>query len=471
MSEELVAGIDSSTQSVKVVIRNAHTGELVREGKASHPEGTEVDPAAWITALNKAFDNAGGILDISAISIAAQQHGFIALDEKGKVIRNALLWNDLRSAKAASDLNQEFGGPRATAEAVGSILVASFTVSKLRWMVESEPENAKKLAAIALPHDWISWQLQGGNNLESLFTDRSDASGTGYFSPVSNEYRKDLLKIALKDKRDIHLPRVAKFDQFAGQTSKGIPIAAGAGDNAAAGFGLGAKSGDLIISLGTSGTAFFVSESASSDPSGAVAGFADLTGRFLPLVCTLNAARVLDTVSKLLGVDHDEIGRLALSAKPGAQGLTLLPYFEGERTPNRPDARGLLAGITNQNLSQENIARAAIESILCSLIDSFEALKSTGANIDRVLVIGGAAKNPGVGPIASAILAREVLTFPPREFVADGAARQAAWALLGETPDWSIPDVVSYLEKPAEFVLEQHRSLKEKSLAIDHLKR
>jgi xylulokinase len=470
MGNKLVAGIDSSTQSVKVVIKDAASGELIREGKAAHPDGTEVNPSAWWSALNQAIEKAGGLSDVSAISVAAQQHGFIALDEKGEVIRDALLWNDLRSAKAAKELNKEFGGDTETAKAVGSILVASFTVAKARWMAENEPANAKRLAAIALPHDWISWQLQGGVNFDKLFTDRSDASGTGYFSPSSNTYRKDLLAIALKDKKDVYLPKIAKFDGFAGETTQGIPIAAGAGDNAAAGFGIGAKSGDLIISLGTSGTAFFVSETPSNDPMGEVAGFADLTGRYLPLVCTLNAARVLDAVSKLLGKTHDEIGQLALKAKPGSEGLTMLGYFEGERTPNRPDAKGLLAGINNHNLTAENIARCAIESILCGLIDSFASLQSSGAKIERVMIVGGAAKNPGVGPIASAILGREVMTFPPREFVADGAARQAAWALSGELPNWQIPDVITTSEKHSEFVLDQHRNLKSKSEAIDTVK-
>jgi xylulokinase len=467
MANKLVAGIDSSTQSVKVVIKDAITGQLIREGKAAHPDGTSVHPSHWIRALNKAIESAGGLSDVGAISVAGQQHGFIPLDQNGEVIREALLWNDLRSAQAAQDLNQEFGGAAATAQAIGSVLVASFTVTKLRWMVDSEPVNAKKLAAIALPHDWISWQLQGGRDFEKLFTDRSDASGTGYFAADTNMYRRDLLAIALREERDIYLPKVAKFDQFAGVTSSGIPIAAGAGDNAAAGFGLGAKSGDLIISLGTSGTAFFVSDTPSKDKSGEVAGFADLTGRYLPLVCTLNAARVLDALSKLLGKSHDEVGKLALAAKPGCEGLTMLGYFEGERTPNRPDAKGLLAGITNSNLTAENIARAGVEAIICGLVDSISTLQSSGAQIERVMIVGGAAKNPGVGPIASAILGRPVMTFPPREFVADGAARQAAWALLGELPNWQIPDVIEFNEKAAIFVLDQHRKLKENSPPID----
>jgi len=470
MGNKLVAGIDSSTQSVKVVVKDANTGQLIREGKAAHPDGTEVNPKHWLSALNKAIDLAGGFSDVAAISVAGQQHGFIALDEKGEVIRDALLWNDLRSAKQAQELNQEFGGAKATAEAVGSILVASFTVTKLRWLIDNEPDNAKKLAAISLPHDWISWQLQGGRDFVKLFTDRSDASGTGYFSAETNSYRKDLLEIALRKNADIYLPVIGKYDQFAGVTESGIPIAAGAGDNAAAAFGLGAKSGDLIISLGTSGTAFFVSDKPSKDQSGEVAGFADLTGRYLPLVCTLNAARVLDSVAKLLGKSHDEIGKLALVAKPGAEGLTMLGYFEGERTPNRPDAKGLLAGITNSNLTAENICRSAIEAIICGLVDSIATLQSSGAKIERVMIIGGAAKNPGVGPIASAILGRPVTIFSPREFVADGAARQAAWALTGDLPNWQNPDVIEFNDQAANFVLDQHRKLKDKSPAIDLIK-
>ena len=171
-----------------------------------------------------------------------------------------------------------------------------------------------------------------------------------------------------------------------------------------------------------------------------------------------------------LGKSHEEIGKLALAAKPGCDGLTMLGYFEGERTPNRPDAKGLLAGITNNNLTAENICRAAIETIICGLVDSISTLTSTGAKIERVMIIGGAAKNPGVGPIAASILGRPVMTFPPREFVADGAARQAAWALTGDLPEWKIPDVIEFEEKSAAFVLEQHRKLKAKSPNVDEIK-
>ena len=163
-NRQLIAGVDSSTQSVKVVIRDANTGELVRQGRASHPDGTEVDPKRWLSALNTAITEAGNLEDVKAISIAGQQHGMVALDNDGEVIRPALLWTDTRSAKEADDLNQEVGGDAEMARKVGSKLVASFTASKLRWMADHEPDNAAKVASIALPHDWLSWQLQQCSN-------------------------------------------------------------------------------------------------------------------------------------------------------------------------------------------------------------------------------------------------------------------------------------------------------------------
>nr|MBP7897985.1 xylulose kinase [Candidatus Planktophila sp.] len=297
MANQLIAGVDSSTQSVKIVIRAADTGELVREGRAPHPDGTEVDPIHWKNALDVAITEAGGLDDVSAISVGGQQHGMVALDESGEVIRPALLWNDTRSAEQARTLNSEMGGDQAIADAVGSVLVASFTASKVRWLAENEKKNADRVHSIALPHDWLSWQLQGGKDFTKLFTDRSDASGTGYFDSQSSTYRRDIFAKALLSNREVYLPKIIAPATFGGSTSHGIPIAAGAGDNAAAALGVQAEPGDVVISLGTSGTAFAVSTTSTHDSSGAVAGFADASGRFLPLVCTLNAARIFDAAT------------------------------------------------------------------------------------------------------------------------------------------------------------------------------
>jgi xylulokinase len=416
-----------------------------------------------LNGLNAAISDAGGIEDISAISIAGQQHGMVALDSEGDVVRNALLWNDVRSADAAESLNREAGGDVEIAKKVGSKLVASFTAAKLRWLADHEPENAAKTASVALPHDWLSWQLQGGKDFTKLFTDRSDASGTGYFDPSTSKYRQEMIELALGKNRQIQLPRIIAASEFGGVTQKGIPIAAGAGDNAAAALGLQAQPGDVVVSLGTSGTAFAVSQTPTHDPSGSVAGFADATGRFLPLVCTLNAARILDSACQMLGKTHDEIAQLALSAEPGANGLTLLPYFEGERTPNRPNSTGVLSGMNINNSNPADIARAMIEGMLSGLADAVDSLVALGVNVERILLIGGAAKNPAVPVIASALFGREVLVPPAGEYVANGAAKQAAWALLGQMPQWDLGHVQHQSSTPTPGVMEKYRVLKEKT--------
>jgi xylulokinase len=461
----LVAGVDSSTQSVKVVIREAHSGELVREGRAAHPDGTEVDPAHWWVALNDAIANAGGLTDVQAISVGGQQHGMVTLDASGQVIRPALLWNDTRSASSADDLNQEMGGSAAIAQAVGSSLVASFTASKVRWLADNEPDNAARVAAVALPHDWLSWKLSGATNINDLFTDRSDASGTGYFDSVSSTYRTDIFAKALKNDRAVILPRIVGPQDFGATTSSGLRIAAGAGDNAAAALGVGAQPGDVVVSLGTSGTAFAVSETPTHEGTGTVAGFADATGRYLPLVCTLNAARIMDAATRILGVDFNQLGQLALSAQPGAHGLTLLPYFEGERTPNRPDATGVFAGMDLANSNQQDIARAMIEGMLCGLADAVAALIELGVDVKRILLVGGAAKNPAVAPIAAALFGREVLLPPAGEYVADGAAKQAAWALLGgaTAPQWNLGSVEKFSSPATPEVLARYRKLRDRT--------
>ena len=466
MANQLIAGVDSSTQSVKIVIRAADTGELVRQGRAPHPDGTEVDPIHWKTALDSAIAQAGGLDDVAAISVGGQQHGMVALDESGDVIRPALLWNDTRSAVQAESLNSEMGGNQAIADAVGSVLVASFTASKVRWLAESEKKNADRVHSIALPHDWLSWQLQGGKDFSKLFTDRSDASGTGYFDPKSSSYRRDILAKALLSDREILLPTITAASTFGGTTTHGIPIAAGAGDNAAAALGVQAEPGDVVISLGTSGTAFAVSTTSTHDSSGAVAGFADASGRFLPLVCTLNAARIFDAATTILGKTHDEVGALALTSIPGAHGLTLLPYFEGERTPNRPTATGVFSGMNIANSNPADIARAMIEGMLSGLADAVTALEELGVEIKRVLIIGGAAKNPAVGQIASALFGRPVLIPPAGEYVADGAAKQAAWALLGGNtpPIWDLGKATHIEAAATPEVLEKYRTLRDATI-------
>ncbi len=434
MKKNLVAGVDSSTQSVKVVIRDAESGELIREARGSHPDKTEIDPQIWWNELTKTSQ--GLFEDVKAISIGAQQHGMVVIDENKNVVRDSLLWNDTRSAQDATDLIKEFGGAKNWADAVGSVPVASFTVTKLRWLAKNEPNNAKKVCGVMLPHDFLSWNLMG--KPDTYKTDRGDASGTGYWSPITNEYRKDLLKLAFG--KEIQVPEIAKPNEIIGTTESGIPIGPGSGDNMAAALGLGAKTGDIVISLGTSGTAYTVLAKPTNDETGIVAGFADATGNYLPLACTLNAARVINAGAATLNVSLDEFSKLALSAKPGSEGLVLLPFLDGERTPNLPNATGSLHGLTRNNLTPANFARACIEGMLCSLAEASDVLTNFDKNSkpNRVVLIGGAAASLAVQEIATTLFKVPVHIPAASEYVADGAARQAAWAISGanEPPIW-----------------------------------
>jgi xylulokinase len=437
----IVAGVDSSTQACKVVVCDADTGEVLREGRGSHPDGTEVHPRHWWSALQRASE---GLLDgVAAVSVAAQQHGMVALDEAGAVVRPALLWNDTRSAGAARQLIDELGGPKAWADAVGLVPVASFTVTKLRWLATHEPEVAARVARVLLPHDWLTWRLVGAGGEPT--TDRGDASGTGYWSAAEGRYRADLLERAFG--AAVEVPRVAGPAEPVGAVADvavgatGAIVAAGTGDNMAAALGLGVESGDVVVSLGTSGTVFAVAEAPSTDATGIVAGFADATGRFLPLVCTLNAGRVLSSTAAMLGTDLTGLDRLALRAAPGAGGLVLLPYLDGERTPDLPDATGSLMGMTRDAMTPSNLARASVEGMLCGLADGVDALVEQGIPVRRVLLIGGAAQSAAVRVVAPMVLGVPVVVPNPGEYVAHGAARQAAWALSGEPtpPPWPTP--------------------------------
>ncbi|MDR0959907.1 MAG: xylulose kinase [Propionibacteriaceae bacterium] len=465
----LVAGIDSSTQSCKVVIRDADSGALVRTGRASHPDGTEVHPDHWWTALQAAADAAGGLDDVAAVAVGGQQHGMVCLDEDGEVVRDALLWNDTRSAQAADDLIDELGqgdveaGKAAWAQACGSAPVASLTITKLRWLATAEPDNAARVAAVCLPHDWLSWRLaghgpksQGGDGaINALVTDRSDASGTGYWSPVSNDYDLDLLRLGFGSTPV--LPRLSAPGQALASMPSGALIGPGAGDNAAAALGLGLGQGDVAVSIGTSGVVSAISPTPIIDRSGVINGFADATGCYLPLACTLNGARIMAGMAETLGVDLARLSELALSAAPGAHGLVMVPYLEGERTPNQPYSTGSLHGLTLSTMNPACFARAAVEGLLCLLADGLGALETLGVEVNRIFLIGGGAQSEAVRQIAPAVFGREVLVPPAGEYVADGAARQAAWVASGAAaaPVWEREGTVAY-DAPAVPQIREH---------------
>ena len=441
-SRPFVAGVDSSTQSCKIVICDPASGRIIREGRASHPEGSEVDPQAWWKAFLEAVRAAGGLDDVRALSVGGQQHGMVCLDERGEVIRPALLWNDTRSAGAADELICERGdgdrelGARWWAQATGLVPVASFTVTKLRWLADNEPENARKIAAVCLPHDWLSWRIRGGFEavgLEGLCTDRSDASGTGYMDRADAVYRREILaqalRISLEEAEGIILPKICEPMEAmgCGDLAQGwgeIAIGPGCGDNAGAALGVGLGVGQALLSLGTSGVVAVVSETPVEDPSGQVAGFADASGHWLPLACTLNASRILDAVGAMSGLSYEELDEAALSV-PDAGGLRLVPYFEGERTPNLPDATARLEGMTLKNSTRAHLARAGVEGLLAHMRFALECVRELGVPIEKVLVVGGGARSRAVQSLAAEFLGVPVEFPEAAEYVALGAARQA----------------------------------------------
>jgi xylulokinase len=427
----VVAGVDSSTQSVKIVYCDAGTGEVLDTATAPHPDGTSVDPRAWTAALESILDLDG----VSAVSVAGQQHGLVTVDADGEPVRDALLWNDLRSAPQALALTAELGA-QGWADRVGSAPLASLTITKLAWLAENETELASRVDAVLLPHDWLTWQLRG-RPAGDYTTDRSDASGTGYFSSDDNGYCEDLLQLAFG--RVPLVPRVLGPAVAAGSTSGGVVVGPGAGDNAGAALGLGLSSGELAVSLGTSGAAF--ASASSVTPTVGLNRFADATGRLLPLSCTLNAARVLTSSAELLGVDLTRWESLASSAPLDADGLILLPYLDGERTPDLPDARGSLHGMTRSTMTPAHLARAALLGMLCGLADAVDVVRNAGVPVRSVVLIGGAAESSAVRSAAADIFGVPVRVPEPAQYVALGAARQAAWVLAGSAnpPDWPRP--------------------------------
>ncbi len=428
----LVLGVDSSTQSTKVEMRDADSGELLGSGRAPHPSTSpprsEQDPEAWREALVEARQHAGSIA-VVAMAIAAQQHGLVALDRAGQVIRPAKLWNDTESAPDAQWLVEQLGGPEAWTEACGSMPVSSLTISKLSWLHRCEPEHFERIAQVLLPHDWLTYRMSG-----RFTTDRGDASGTGYWSPAEGRWRPDLLDVVdgTKDWASC-LPEVlGPTDRV--REREGAVIAPGTGDNMAAALGVALEPGQVAISLGTSGTVSTVSEEPVADPKGYVAGFADASGRFLPLVCTLNATKIVHAFARVLGADLNEFDQLALAAPPGADGVVLVPYLDGERTPNLPDATGTLGGLRG-DVTAEQVARAAVEGVVCGLLDALDALRVSGVRVrpgDGIVLLGGGARSHAFQRVL-ADLSRSPVTVPRGEAVATGACVQAA-SVLHQTP-------------------------------------
>lgn len=442
----LVLGVDSSTQSTKVEVRDADDGTLVGSGRAPHPAvhppRSEQDPEAWWEALQLAAAEAtaDGAHQVDAVSVAGQQHGMVVLDGDGHVLRPAKLWNDTESAAEAEHMVAQLGAA-AWASRTGSVPVAAFTVTKLAWLVHHEPEVARAVRSVLLPHDYLTYRLTGRR-----VTDRGDASGTGYFDPASGSWLCDLLDdvVGPADWAD-RLPQVLGPMESAGPPSRdgtaGLDIGSfdlvgpGTGDNMAAALAIGLTPGQACLSLGTSGTVYARSDRPVTDPTGTVAGFADATGGFLPLACTLNATRVTGAIAGLLGVTPAGLDELAVAAPTGSSGLTLLPYFDGERTPDRPSATGTLAGLRT-GVTREGLAVAAFEGVVCGLLDALDVLADL-VPVDQgpLLLVGGGARAAAYRRAVADLSGRTVWVPDLEEAVATGACVQAAATLDGRHPD------------------------------------
>ncbi|MGI9606887.1 MAG: xylulokinase [Acidimicrobiales bacterium] len=432
-----VIGVDSSTQSTKAELRDVATGDVVATGTSTHPRTTppvsEQDPQAWWDALVDAVAQLGDTRsDVVAMSVAGQQHGLVLLDDGGLPLRKSKLWNDTTSAPQADRLVNEFGAAW-WADWTGVVPVAAYTITKLAWVADNERELLDRTARVMLPHDYLTWRLCGEH-----VTDRGDASGTGWYDATADRALARPFDYIVGEGADwLHrLPRVLGPTETAGQLTaaaagelglpKTVVVGPGTGDNMGAALGLGLDSGDAVISLGTSGTVYARTTERTHDSTGTVAGFCDAAGGYLPLVCTLNATKVTDTVATWLGTDPAGLSDLAVAAGGDVIEPVLVPYFDGERTPNRPESRGLFIGLSTST-SREHVARAAHDGVVCGLLDGFDALAATGARLDgRLMLVGGGARSAAYRRRMADLSGREVSVPVNDEAVAAGAAVQAA---------------------------------------------
>ena len=473
MARSVVLGVDSGTQSTKVLALDVADGAVLAEGRAPHSGADTQHPDDWWTALREALGRAlASVPDarVVAMSVAGQQHGCVTLDAAGNVVRPAPLWNNVDAAPDAERLNAAAD----FAAAVGSRLVASFTIAKLAHLARVAPADLDRTAAVGLPHDYLNLRLTG-----DLTTDRGDASGSGWWSPNEDRDRRDLLALAVGDDvaTRLRLPAVRGPEEPAGTLTAaavtelrlppGIPVGPGTGDNMAAALGIGAAPGELVISLGTSGTAFAVHDRPTADATGEVCGFADATGRFLPLACMLNCTRVVDIVAAMLGIDRSVALDRAGAVPPGAGGLLLLPYLAGERTPNLPRATGLLAGLTAATATPDTLLRAALDGVAAGLAYCVEALVRLGIGAPAVTLVGGGAAHPAWRQAIADATGLPVTVRAGGEHAARGAAMQAAALARGErvadtSAAWRPPVVAEAQPRPdagAAFALDARRRM------------
>ena len=467
----MIAGVDCSTQATKVLVVDPDDGRVVASGRAPHEvTGTggarETDPEVWWEALRTALAETGRAGEVGAISVAGQQHGLVVTDDDGRPLRPAVLWNDTRSAPDAAELREALGAD-AWAERVGVVPVPSFTVTRWAWLRRTEPEIAAATRAIRLPHDWLTERLCGRG-----VTDRGDASGTGWWSTRDEDYSDEVLDLVALDRS--LLPEVLGASERAGEVEAGdvglragTLVGPGTGDNMGAALALGLRPGEPVVSLGTSGTAYAAMTERAVDPSGLIAGFADAAGGFLPLAATLNCTLAVDRVATWLGLEREAVA--------DRTAVTVLPYLDGERTPNLPHAAGTIAGLRHDT-EPGQILLAAYEGAVASLVEALDLLAAAGSGLDPdapIVLIGGGARGRVWQQTVARLAGRAVVVPEAEELVALGAAAQAAAVLTGEPADeiarrWQTRRGAT-VEPPASRdveTLERIRGVREAALAL-----
>jgi xylulokinase len=445
MGDRLYIGIDSGTQGTKAVVLSEKDCGVIAEAYCGYDlienerGGREQHPETWIKACRQVLAEAltSETVDpslVKAIGVSGQQHGMVPLDKDGHVIRAAKLWCDTETTPQCGSITNRIGGEQKVVEAIGNQVAAGFTASKILWMLENEPENYDRLVTVLLPHDYINMWLTG-----ECKTECGDASGTAYFDVKDRCWSDDMLHaIDPTGKLQSCLPEIIESSAPNGIVRnvlavelglpKGVIVSSGGGDNMMAAIGTGnVTEGVVTASLGTSGTIYAHSNNPIVDSSGELAAFCSSTGGWLPLVCTMNVTVATELVRELLGLSLEQMNQSVQDVGPGAGGLLLLPYFNGERTPALPLATATITGMTSMNMRAEMFCRAAMEGATFGLKYGLDVIKRNGIDASEIRLTGGGAKSNQWRQMVANIFDCKVVRVTGEEAGAIGAALQALW--------------------------------------------
>ncbi len=440
----LLIGIDSGTQSTKALVMDAKDGKVLGSGAAGYdlisdlgPGAKEQHPHSWVeataSAIRQALRQAKAVAaEVVGIGVSGQQHGFVPLDKAGEVIRPAKLWCDTSTAAECEEITDKLGGPRKTNKALGNAVLPGFTASKILWLKNHEPKNFAKLATVLLPHDYLNFWLTGERVMEY-----GDASGTALLNVRSRRWSNPVIAAIDADLAD-KLPKLISSDEPAGKLqaktaqslglNAGVLVSAGGGDNMMGAIGTGnTREGIITASFGTSGTIYACTNEPVIDPDGEIAAFCDSTNRWLPLLCTMNVTVATEMMRQDFGYTHEQFENKASKVAPGSSGLLLLPYLEGERTPNVPDGTGAMIGINTKTFSASHYCRAAMEGATLGMNYGLRRLAGLGVKAKQIRATGGGAKSKLWRQIMADVFNAEVVTLKVTEGAAFGAALQALW--------------------------------------------